>query len=145
MKKTFENNGIYAEKSADRKNSGKSDEYFAQEVFPGFGAMPVACRQCGTVFNREVSRKRGRPQAFCSVECRKASTTSRRNAWHQAAQENHPDRAGVICRACGETFTAPSFRQGRISAFCGDECRKAGRRAYKRDRSRRCLSGNGGG
>lgn len=49
--------------------------------------QPVACVVCGAPF--EIVRQRGRPQKFCSDDCRAAQHVKQKNAWSSQKRKSN--------------------------------------------------------
>lgn len=49
--------------------------------------QPVACVVCGAPF--EIVRERGRPQKFCSDDCRAAQHVKQKNAWSSQKRKSN--------------------------------------------------------
>lgn len=77
--------------------------------------MEALCARCGSGF---IPRRAGRPQRFCSADCRQ--------------NPRQPRPCTIPCIQCGIEFQ-PAAPSGRLSMYCGQRCRsKAGNTRRRR-------------
>jgi hypothetical protein len=131
------------------RNPAENPEYFSFPIgdqlelsFP-VGA-PVQCARCGSEFVRGGKRK-GRPQLFCSDECRKATVREKRTRWIAEHGRSCGHRSNLTCRVCGTAFQVQAVTGGRVPGYCSDACRSTALSQGKRSRKRRHLRGAGEG
>lgn len=138
MNSANENNGLKTERPEGPDLSGSFSELFAfgQLKLP-FARRVVECQNCGAPFS--LLAERGRPLTVCGRECQRAATAARKAAWRALPVDDRPTRARLVCRQCGQTFSAPRAKAGRAAAYCTAECRRAGHRAWIIENRRKKL------
>lgn len=85
---------------------------------------PFACARCGQFFTDLV--RVGRPQRFCSAECRHEEGVQQRSGWKISARSEREKRP-THCQRCGVSLGASSVGAGRFRRYCSTSCLKKSR------------------
>lgn len=85
---------------------------------------PFACTRCGQFFTDLV--RVGRPQRFCSDECRHDTGVEQRREWKVSARSESEDRP-THCQQCGTDLPVGTRQARRFRRFCSTRCLKKSR------------------
>lgn len=91
-------------------------------------SAPTPCARCGQLFASIV--RVGRPERFCSEECRHVEAYQQRQAWRVGASAVSEDRP-TQCQQCGAALAVKSTSAGRFRRFCSRRCLKKSREPPK--------------
>lgn len=82
--------------------------------------IAARCACCGAMFDQIA--KRGRPQRYCSGECRQ---TIKRHQQQVLDAARKPAPPLLKCRKCGRDFQPRKRTRGRAPHWCSPACKRA--------------------